>query len=252
MKKSSNLSKLSITDIPEPLNGEVHRLQDTFSDPSLDLTALSHAGVDSNPNNGIHHQPGAAASKPEAQNSWTPKFVEPTNSDVPTKRIQMLHQLSSLILTPIPFDQLVGFALSIVANAVNGTVASVLELDGETNEFFFRASSGGGSDTLKDVRIPAGEGIVGHVAKARKVELISNANEDERHMGAISRLAGEDLNNCIAAPILVNEGFFGVLEIFNREGGGVFTAEDKETIEIALPVISKVLEVRFFIAEVVK
>lgn len=224
-----------------------HRYQDQFQDPNMDLNALGAAGL-------APERPklSAVPEQTSTNTSWTPK-VAANNPDVLAReRIQMLQQLNSLILQPLPFDQLVGFSLSIVSAAVKSTVASVLELDYKSSEFFFRASTGGDAGKLSDIRIPASEGIAGYVAQNKSVELISNANEDKRHMTAISRLAGKELSNCIAAPILVGGKVFGVLEVFNPADGMSFSTEDKSTVEMAMPVISKILEVRFFAAEVTR
>lgn len=255
MGKSNNSNALGLDELTGGINAGEHRHQESFEDPNLDLGALGQAGA---PNNvaPLHAKPAAApnASGATGSTGWTPKASAPVDDVrlLHQERVQMLHQLNSLILQAIPFEQLVGFSLSVVTAAVKGTVASVLELDQRSQEFFFRASTGGSAERLSDIRIPASEGIAGYVASHRSVELISNANEDRRHMAAISRLAGKELSNCIAAPIQINGNIFGVLEVFNKADGSAFTVDDKATVEMALPIISKILEVRFFAAEVMR
>ncbi len=223
-----------------------HRHQESFEGSNLDFTVLA-AGEESQ--NVVPH-PSMQANSAGGRASKAAAFKEDDSQLLHQEQVQMLHQLNSLILQPIPFEQLVGFLLSIVTAAVKGTVASVLELDQQRQEFFFRSSIGGSTDRLRDVRMPASEGIAGYVAANKGVELISDVNEDERHMAAISHLAGKELSNCVAAAIVINGSLFGVLEIFNKADGSPFTFDDKATVEIALPVVTKILEVRFFAAKV--
>ena len=165
-------------------------------------------------------------------------------------RFAMSERLFQLVASEQSFDELVLAGLQAILHAVNGFSGSILELDHEKEDFFFRASFGTkNAETLKAFRVPITKGIVGHVAETERPLLIRDLAEDKMQMRAISASVGFDAVTCMAAPIMITGQPYGVIEIFNKIDGGKFSQKDLAILEDGVKMFTKVLHVRFLLAE---
>ncbi len=166
---------------------------------------------------------------------------------------EMANKLFQFVMCEKSFADLVEGALLVLMRAVQAQAGSVLEIDRERQEFFFRASVGGGDpEKVKTFRVPCNKGLVGQVAETRAPLLLRDLDSDQVQLRAISASTGFDARTCIAAPILVGGELFGVVEIFNKNGDAVFSEKDLETLVEGVQMITKILEVRFLMAELVR
>lgn len=166
---------------------------------------------------------------------------------------EMAERLFQLVLCELRFDDVVEGILSALMKSVDAQAGSILEVDHGKSEFFFRASAGGGDpEKLKAFRVPMHKGIVGHVAESRQPILLQDMEDNDMQLRAISMSVGFETKSCIAAPILIASQLYGVVELFNKSGVSYFDAKDLSIIEDGLKMAAKVLEVRFFIAELVR
>ena len=178
---------------------------------------------------------------------------ENSESATAVAKVELFEKFFSLILSELKFDLLVEEILKSLVKAVDAQAGSVLELDQNAKEFFFRASFGGGDpEALKAFRVPAYSGIVGHVAESRESLMIQDLNDSEMHLKSISMSVGFETKSCIAVPILIANQLYGVVEVFNKIGAGYFDAKDRQLLEDSVKMAAKVLEVRFFAAEILK
>lgn len=165
----------------------------------------------------------------------------------------MSDRLFDLVACERGFDDLVESGMRAVMAGVDAQAGSVLELDHEREDFFFRSSAGGSSvDQLKAFRVPLTKGIVGHVAESGQALLIRDLSQDVMQMRAISLSVGFEARTCMAAPIMVGGQPYGVIEVFNRRDGGLFDERDLRSLEDGVRMFSKVLEVRFLLAELAR
>jgi len=165
-------------------------------------------------------------------------------------RIDVADRMFDLLITEKSFGDLVENLLATFMKASSGTAGSILELDHGTNEFFFRAVFGSNDpDKVKAFRVPAGKGIVGHVAESGQPLLLNDMEGDERQLRAISMSTGLEIVTCMALPLLITNRLYGVVEIFNKVGGGRFDEADLRLMEDSARMATKVLEVRFLMAE---
>jgi len=161
-------------------------------------------------------------------------------------------KLFSLVLCDYKFDVLVEEILKVVMSSVSAQVGSVLEYDPSSNEYFFRAAIGGAPDKVKAFRIPANKGIVGHVAESGQSMLINDVADDANHLTSISIAVGFQAKSCMAAPIMIANQLYGVVELFNKNTAQYFDHRDMQNLLQVLDWAGKVLEVRFFLAEIMK
>jgi hypothetical protein len=168
-------------------------------------------------------------------------------------RWKMAEQLFQLVACDEPFSALVEKALATIVEGMGAVAGSILELDFNKDEFFFRASLGGGDpEQLHAFRVPKDKGIVGHVAESRQFILLRDLADDQKQLRAISMSTGFEAQTCIAGPILVANQLYGVVEIFNKRTPEGFTEIDVRLLEQMVKMLTKVLEVRFLTAELAR
>jgi transcriptional regulator with GAF, ATPase, and Fis domain len=166
---------------------------------------------------------------------------------------KMGEKMFSLVAADLKFDHLVEEILSTLMDAAGAQAGAALEMDMKSNEFFFRANRGGGEvDKVKSFRVPAYQGIVGHVAETKESVLIQDTSLEEKQVVAVSMTTGFETKSCVAVPVIVGGQLYGVFEFFNKISGEPFDQNDVKILEDGALMAAKVLEVRFLLAEITK
>ena len=203
----------------------------------------------------VHELVSAPSTEPSNQsdNDLVVFNGEQTLETFAVGKAELAERLFSLVLSELKFDVLVEDILKAIMHSIDAQAGSILEFDPEANDFFFRATFGGGdADKLKAFRIPANSGIVGYVAESRQSIVIQDLDDSEMQLKSISMSVGFETKSCMAVPIIIANQLYGVLEVFNKVGVDYFDPRDRQLLEEGVKMAAKVLEVRFFAAEFFK
>jgi GAF domain-containing protein len=117
--------------------------------------------------------------------------------------------------------------LQATVSILGGNAASVLLLDKESGELCFEAALGDKGFLLRHLRLPAGRGIAGWVAKEKETVYVPDVSSDPRFDPSVSTLVGLEVTSILAAPLLIRKEAIGVLEVLNP-------AADEIEMKIAL------------------
>jgi transcriptional regulator with GAF, ATPase, and Fis domain len=166
---------------------------------------------------------------------------------------KMGEKMFSLVAADLKFDHLIEEILITLMDAAGAQAGAVLEMDVKAKEFFFRANRGGGDvEKVKSFRVPAYQGIVGHVAETKESILIQDTSQEEKQIVAVSMTTGFETKSCVAVPVIIGGQLYGVIEFFNKISGEPFDQNDVKILEDGALMAAKVLEVRFLLAELSK
>lgn len=102
---------------------------------------------------------------------------------------------------------------------------SLLMRDDETGDLEFVMTLEGGEEKLAGVRVPRGQGVVGHVAENQRYEIVLDAQNDPRFYSKISEDTGYLTDSILCVPMIVKGRTIGVIELLNKLDG-IFTDED--------------------------
>jgi phosphoserine phosphatase len=87
------------------------------------------------------------------------------------------------------------------------------------------------SDDAKDMVVPLGTGVVGHVAQHRETVVVNDTAADPRFFAGVDEKTGFVTRNLMALPLLAGSGrVVGVLQILNKVAGD-FSSYDRELME---------------------
>jgi Nif-specific regulatory protein len=94
---------------------------------------------------------------------------------------------------------------------------------------------------MSELRVPAGRGVVGHVAQTGELVNIRDAGSDPRWAEDIARQIGYRVTSMLTVPIVRRGQIRGVLQVLNK-GEGVFTQRDEEFVRVLGEQIGRALD----------
>ncbi|MDR1933489.1 MAG: sigma 54-interacting transcriptional regulator [Spirochaetales bacterium] len=123
--------------------------------------------------------------------------------------------------------------LESAARLVESEASFLLLLEKESQKLYFEIALGLKGPQVKDFYLNPGEGIAGWVAEHRTSLIVNDVDSDRRFRSDISKRIGFPTAAILAAPMTIKkEETVGVIELINKKGGGRFTQEDLDWLEI--------------------
>jgi Nif-specific regulatory protein len=87
---------------------------------------------------------------------------------------------------------------------------------------------------IKEIRLPVGQGVAGHVAMAEKPLCLDDVAGDVRHFRGIDAATGFTTRSIIAAPVHGAAGrLLGVLQVVNSRRGHFSEADERRLLDLA-------------------
>ena len=152
----------------------------------------------------------------------------------PTHRYRLLYDLGCAFAAQIELHDLVPLVVAKCRETFDAEGASLLLLDGETNELYFPWVASDDAEAvarLATLRFPADRGIAGAVLGTGRPLRIDDVAADARHYGGADRTTGLATRTLICAPLRSHLGALGVVQVVNRRGDGCFTDDDLSLLE---------------------
>jgi len=150
-----------------------------------------------------------------------------------SKRVLQLDALNSIsfrLTQTSDLDTLLNKIIKYATEIVEGKAASILLLDKEKNELFFRASLGKKSSEIKKYKVKVGEGIAGWVAEKGKPLLVTDVRKDKRWNEKFDVAINFNTKSIICVPMLLEKEIIGVIEVINRKNDGEFDKDDEKIL----------------------
>lgn len=156
-----------------------------------------------------------------------------------TERLAALIDVSVEVSSARDLDALLKATLEKLSGLLEAEAATLFMYDPAAHELWGRVMKG---DTVKDLRLPEGKGIVGHVFATGRTLLLGDAYSDPRFNPDVDRKSGFRTRSVIAAPLRHASGKkLGVLQVLDRRPDA-FTAEDRELVEGVAAQVAAVLD----------
>ncbi len=125
-------------------------------------------------------------------------------------------------------DRLLQKIMQKTSEVMDAERATLFLVDESTGELWSKVAQGA---ALKEIRIPLGAGIAGHVAKTGETVNIPDAYQDPRFNPEVDRKTGYHTRTILCVPMKSPEGkILGVIQLLNKRHG-IFTHEDEELLD---------------------
>jgi len=148
-------------------------------------------------------------------------------------KLRKLYDIGRKITSNIKIKKLMQEIMEIAKEETDAEACSLYLVDEEKQELWFEVALGEKGDQLKEIRVKIGEGVSGYVAREGVTLNLKDVNADPRFgkKRDIANKIGFREKAMLTMPVKYKGKVIGVLQLINKKGGGVFTAEDEELLE---------------------
>lgn len=145
------------------------------------------------------------------------------------------------VLSPAGPDDLVNAVAATAMRMFGAKACSLALLTDDDAELVFTTVVGAGSDAVRGLRLPSGQGIAGWVAMSGQPLVVSDLQRDPRWAGTTAA-AGYTPTSILAAPVATSERLLGVIEILDRSEDRPEAAADLELLGVVADQAALALE----------
>ena len=168
------------------------------------------------------------------------------------QRVDELTTLSMISQTITSTLDLAETLTIITDNAIrllDAAAASVILQDQVKSDLWVHAASGGVPESVRGIRLAAGQGIVGWVITQGKPALVPDVSQDSRFFSQVDQETGFVTRSVICVPLKTEQQTIGAIEVMNKKEG-VFNYEDLRLLSLlATPATIAIENARLFQAE---
>jgi len=151
-----------------------------------------------------------------------------TGSSVEKRDLEALLEISRQMVALKDLDKLLDLVLDRSTELLSAERSSLFVLDHDTGELWTKIAQGLIGRTI---RLPVGTGIVGHVARMKRMLNIEDAYLDDRFNPEVDRETGFRTRSILCVPMLNQKNdCIGVIEVLNKKDGHSFNAYDEELL----------------------
>jgi signal transduction histidine kinase len=145
------------------------------------------------------------------------------------ERFQAMMDIGRAIGSTLDLDELLALVMGRVTRLLVAERSTLFLLDPRTGELWSKIAQG---ETSREIRLPAGRGVAGWVAKHGEAVNLDDVYQDSRFNPEVDRLTGFVTRCLLAVPVRAKSGdVMGVVQALNREGG-VFSPDDQRLLEV--------------------
>lgn len=149
--------------------------------------------------------------------------------DILSRLCKMGQELSSSTDT----DELLARISRCSSEVCDSESASIILLDADNNEMYFKEVSGEMGEIIKTIRIPLNEhSIAGWCITYREPLIINDVSKDPRHYKQVDKEVNFVTRSILAVPITWGTKIFGCVEAVNKRNDDLFTDKDQEYLTI--------------------
>ena len=143
------------------------------------------------------------------------------------RRQAILREVLEALASEPDLDALLRLVVGHITQAMDADRSSLFLLDAAHDQLWSRVAEGSG---MREIRLPLGEGIAGHVGATGETINLPDAYEDARFNPAFDRQTGYRTRSMLCMPLVGRDGGrVGVIQVLNKRDG-VFTADDESLL----------------------
>lgn len=160
------------------------------------------------------------------------------------RELLALHEIGQALWSVHDLDHLLQLAIERVVTLLEVEGASVILLDDERHELYFKVADDtrvGRERRLRETRFPADQGIAGWVIHEGVPLIVPDVNQDPRFYRGVDAHTGTRTQSVLCVPLRTKDRTIGVLEAINKYYSP-FTAEDVRLLEACANQLALALE----------
>jgi len=123
------------------------------------------------------------------------------------ERFEAMVDIIGEFISTLDPDQVLNRIVEHARKLLNAEAVSIFLVDQESGEAVLHLATNISHE--KSIRVPAGEGLIGHVIESGETVVISNTDQDHRHYKGVDYDLGTTTSSLIAAPLHASEIILG-------------------------------------------
>lgn len=182
------------------------------------------------------------------------KSVRIEASQARSNRLNALIAILGQIGATLDRQQILRIIINYAPVLLNAEASSLFLVDEESQDLVLAYASNNQPIDLANVRVPSGQGIIGHVVNTGQTVIVQDVSTDRRHYAQVDQNTGFQTRSILAVPLITRmialgaeRGSTGIrtiggLEALNKVGGA-FTEEDAQLFRTLANQAATVLQV---------
>ena len=142
------------------------------------------------------------------------------------EELETLVEVGKALTSSLALDEVYEVAMEKVSILLKPSAWSLLVVDELTQELCFAVAVSPVAEKLRGVRLPAGEGIAGFVARHGEPLLVPDVSKDERFCNQLDKSYGFVTHSIVCVPLKSKDKILGVIQLINALGQNQFAYRD--------------------------
>jgi GAF domain-containing protein len=136
-----------------------------------------------------------------------------------SEELALLNRINRALTSTLDYSRVLLLILQEVNNILEVEAASVSLLDETNTELVFEYAVGTGAKSVRGMRLPADQGVVGWVVSHGEPALVPDPSQDERFYQDVDRRSGFSTQAIVCAPLKTGDRIIGAIEAMNKLEG---------------------------------
>ncbi len=146
------------------------------------------------------------------------------------QQVSIFNEIGKTLTSSLTINEVLEKIFYKVAEFFNPENWSLLLVDKEKNELYFKIVVGKAADEIKNVRLKVGEGVAGWVAETGKPLFVPSVKEEPRFTKKIDNLTRFSTESIICIPLKIRNKVLGVIELINKRDISMLNQYDLEIL----------------------
>ena len=159
-----------------------------------------------------------------------------------TIKMDIIERVWNQCRRPEMENRLIASIMKMIHDTVDASASSLLLLDKENRELYFRSANGPVGQQLKKLHIDRQSGVAGWIVRNGKPQIVNDPVKNRYFYENIDKATGFKTRSIIGVPIIINGETFGVIEALNKRDGADFDNRDLKIMQGLAKTIAIALE----------
>ena len=156
--------------------------------------------------------------------------------------LEVLYEIERSISQSHSLDELLNQIIVKAVSIIGAEAGSILLLDEEGGNLYFKHAIGEKGEELKKMRFRANEGIAGWVVSNKTPVISNNPQADDRHLRYIAEAINYYPRNIICVPLMYGDKVIGAFELLNKSNMFDFNENDLKMLTLFSGQISRAVD----------
>jgi signal transduction histidine kinase len=172
-----------------------------------------------------------------------------------TRRLMNLFDILSCMVTTLESQRLLDDIMIYARELLNVETTSIWLKDETTGEMKLHIATSTPREHAQEIRVPAGEGIIGHVTSTGVSVVVNDVHQDEHFYASVDQQLGFITHSILCVPLqaphiqrplvqgIITEDIIGGAQAVNKRDGKPFNDEDRILFEMLASQAATILQI---------